>query len=68
MTKDRLSPLDAAGALLRRVPAGCPIIATGYGRDLLAADRNVPTITEIKAHAAGARFLAPQSHGAHALS
>jgi predicted CoA-substrate-specific enzyme activase len=52
-------PLDAAGALLRRVPAGCPIIATGYGRDLLAADRNVPTITEIKAHAAGARFLAP---------
>lgn len=53
-------PLDTARALLRRVPAGCPLLATGYGRDLLEVELDVPTITEIKAHAAGARFLFPE--------
>lgn len=52
-------PLETARALLRKVPAGCPLLATGYGRDLLEVDRDIPTITEIKAHAAGARFLLP---------
>jgi predicted CoA-substrate-specific enzyme activase len=35
----------------------CPVAATGYGRDLLDATGSVPTITEIKAHALGARFF-----------
>ena len=52
-------PLEGALALLRLVPEGCPILATGYGRDLLEVELGVRTITEIKAHAAGARFLAP---------
>lgn len=52
-------PLETARALLRQVPAGSPLLATGYGRDMIEVDRNIPTITEIKAHAAGARFLLP---------
>lgn len=52
-------PLETARALLRQVPEGCPLLATGYGRDLLEVDRDIPTITEIKAHGAGARFLLP---------
>jgi (R)-2-hydroxyacyl-CoA dehydratese activating ATPase len=35
------------------------ILATGYGRHLLAADRNLDTITEIKAVARGAREVFP---------
>jgi predicted CoA-substrate-specific enzyme activase len=35
------------------------ILATGYGRGLLEKAKKVPTITELKAHAAGARFLFP---------
>ena len=53
-------PLETARALLRHVPDGCPLLATGYGRDLIEVDRNIPTITEIKAHATGARFLLPE--------
>jgi (R)-2-hydroxyacyl-CoA dehydratese activating ATPase len=34
-------------------------VATGYGRDLIEAIRPAKTISEIKAHALGARFLCP---------
>lgn len=37
------------------------IMATGYGRNLLEIAYNAPTITEIKAHARGARAVFPQS-------
>jgi (R)-2-hydroxyacyl-CoA dehydratese activating ATPase len=53
-------PLETALTLLRRIPAGCPLLATGYGRDLLEVELDTPTITEIKAHATGARFLFPE--------
>ena len=53
------NPQQAALSLLKAVPKDCPILATGYGRDLLEVEHNIPTITEIKAHAAGARFLFP---------
>lgn len=51
-------PGEAAQRLLAGLPA-CPVFATGYGRDLLETAHGFPTITEIKAHAAGARFLFP---------
>jgi predicted CoA-substrate-specific enzyme activase len=50
-------PLDAAKNLLKLVPEGCAVMATGYGRDLLEIEYGFPAITEIKAHAVGARFL-----------
>jgi predicted CoA-substrate-specific enzyme activase len=52
-------PLDIARHFLESVPTGCAVMATGYGRDLLGSEREVPTMTEIKAHALGARFLVP---------
>ncbi len=52
-------PHDTARRLLTLVPSGCRILATGYGRDLMEVEHQIPTITEIKAHAVGARFLAP---------
>ena len=45
------NPQQAALSLLKAVPKECPILATGYGRDLLEVEHNIPTITEIKAHA-----------------
>ncbi|MFO7965004.1 MAG: acyl-CoA dehydratase activase [Desulfobacterales bacterium] len=38
------------------------IVATGYGRLLFKETFNAPTITEIKAHARGARALFPTHH------
>jgi len=35
------------------------MLATGYGRKLLEIAQEVPTVTELKAHAEGARFLFP---------
>jgi len=52
-------PLDTARDLLALVPEGSPAFATGFGRDLLDKEFSMPTITEIKAHALGARFLFP---------
>ena len=52
-------PREVARDLLRSLPAGIRVLATGYGRDLLEVEHGLPSITEIKAHAAGARFLAP---------
>jgi predicted CoA-substrate-specific enzyme activase len=48
-------PRTTAGAMLASVPENTPVVATGYGRDLVDA----PSITELKAHALGARFLFP---------
>jgi len=56
------NPLAQIQDLLDRVPAA-PLVATGYGRKLLAdnfKDRPVTTITEIQAYALGARFLSPE--------
>ena len=52
-------PAETALRLLAGTPP-CPTVATGYGRDLLEVHRNIPTITEIKAHALGARFHCPE--------
>jgi predicted CoA-substrate-specific enzyme activase len=52
-------PLDVARELLAPLPEACPVVATGYGRDLIDVAYGFPTITEIKAHAVGARFLDP---------
>jgi (R)-2-hydroxyacyl-CoA dehydratese activating ATPase len=35
------------------------LVATGYGRELLELHNDSPTVTEIKAYAVGARFIAP---------
>ncbi|HWQ08944.1 MAG TPA: acyl-CoA dehydratase activase, partial [Holophaga sp.] len=58
---ERTSPDPQQGmrALLGRIPGGCPIVATGYGRDWLEIEHGLPTITEIKAHAIGASHLVP---------
>ena len=52
-------PLLAANAFLNKLEPDIRIFATGYGRDLIEAERTIPTISEIKAHAIGARFLFP---------
>lgn len=52
-------PLDIARSMLATLPAACPIVATGYGRDMVEEACDIRTVTEIKAHAAGARFLDP---------
>jgi predicted CoA-substrate-specific enzyme activase len=52
-------PLDSVQALLNTLDSMVPLVATGYGRELLASSRSVSTISEIKAHALGARFLFP---------
>jgi predicted CoA-substrate-specific enzyme activase len=52
-------PLTAA----RRLAEGIPfdrILATGYGRGLFEIAHDAPTVTEIKAHAEGARRLFPE--------
>jgi predicted CoA-substrate-specific enzyme activase len=57
------NPLAQIQGLLGRVPAA-PVVATGYGRKLMAdnfTDRQVSTITEIQAYALGARFLEPET-------
>jgi (R)-2-hydroxyacyl-CoA dehydratese activating ATPase len=55
-------PRDCALSLMSSLPS-CPIVATGYGRDMLDVERQVPTITEIKAHALGARYFFPTCTG-----
>jgi (R)-2-hydroxyacyl-CoA dehydratese activating ATPase len=37
------------------------ILATGYGRGQFEVDFEAPTVTEIKAHAAGARYFFPEA-------
>ena len=48
-------PRATAETLLASLPENARLMATGYGRELVEA----PSITELKAHAMGARFLFP---------
>lgn len=52
-------PLLTVNSLLNTIEPDIPIVATGYGRDFLEAERPISTISEIKAHAIGAKFLFP---------
>jgi (R)-2-hydroxyacyl-CoA dehydratese activating ATPase len=52
-------PFTTANSLLKTLEPAIPVVATGYGRDFIESERPVPTISEIKAHALGARFLFP---------
>jgi len=49
-------PMAAARKLLQGVPYE-RILATGYGRGQFEVDFDAPTVTEIKAHAAGGRYF-----------
>ena len=51
-------PYEIAVSLLQRYPQ-CPVSATGYGRHSLKEAGADMVITEIKAHAIGARYLFP---------
>lgn len=51
-------PLDQCRRLLTGLELG-QALATGYGRHLLARHLGLPVVTEIKAHAAAASWLAP---------
>ena len=51
-------PLSVSRALLEEMPAD-RILATGYGRHLVEEDREIRTITEIRAVARGARYVFP---------
>lgn len=53
-------PMAAARRLLEGLFYDC-ILATGYGRGQFEVDFDAPTVTEIKAHAAGARFFFPEA-------
>ncbi|MBI5579001.1 MAG: 3-hydroxyacyl-ACP dehydratase [Deltaproteobacteria bacterium] len=53
------NPMAAARKLLQGL-AYDRILATGYGRGQFEVDFDAPTVTEIKAHAAGARFFFPE--------
>jgi predicted CoA-substrate-specific enzyme activase len=53
-------PLNTAQKLLESLESTIPVVATGYGRDLLETHFSCATISEIKAHSLGARFLFPE--------
>jgi (R)-2-hydroxyacyl-CoA dehydratese activating ATPase len=53
-------PLPAAKALIDGARFDA-ILATGYGRNLFEVAFDAPTVTEIKAHARGARALCPEA-------
>ena len=53
-------PMAEAGKLIRGVSYD-RIMATGYGRSLFEISFDAPTVTEIKAHARGARAVFPDS-------
>ena len=52
-------PALTASRLLEEVEYDC-IMATGYGRNLFEINFDAPTVTEIKAHAMGARAFFPE--------
>lgn len=58
-TADTVPDPLASGRRLLEGLAWDRILATGYGRGLLEAACEIPTVTEIKAHAVGARHLFP---------
>jgi (R)-2-hydroxyacyl-CoA dehydratese activating ATPase len=53
-------PMAEAGRLIRGVTYD-RIMATGYGRSLFEISFETPTVTEIKAHARGARAFFPEA-------
>ncbi|MCG8619891.1 MAG: acyl-CoA dehydratase activase [Desulfobacterales bacterium] len=57
-TDTGVDPLDRAKSLVRDLKLDT-ILATGYGRTLFEIEFNCPTVTEIKAHARGARHFFP---------
>lgn len=57
-TDTGFDPMAQARSLLNRVEYD-RIIATGYGRHLFELAFDAPTVTEIKAYAAGARYFLP---------
>ena len=59
-TDTGFDPLAEARKLIRDAPCD-RIVATGYGRNLFEIAFEAPTVTEIKAHARGARALFPHA-------
>jgi (R)-2-hydroxyacyl-CoA dehydratese activating ATPase len=59
-TDTGFDPMAEAGRLIREVEYD-RIMATGYGRSLFEISYEAPTVTEIKAHARGARAFFPES-------
>ena len=59
-TDTGVDPMAAAGSLIRGVDYD-RIMATGYGRGLFEISLDAPTVTEIKAHAWGARAFFPDA-------
>jgi (R)-2-hydroxyacyl-CoA dehydratese activating ATPase len=59
-TDTGFDPLSEARRLIRDTPCD-RMMATGYGRSLLEVAWEAPTVTEIKAHARGARALFPHA-------
>ena len=59
-TDTGFDPLQEAGNLINGVHYD-RIMATGYGRTLFEVSFDAPTVTEIKAHATGARALFPDA-------
>ncbi len=57
-TDTGFAPLERCRQILRDMPAD-RVMATGYGRHLLEVHGDIPTITEIKAFARGARAAFP---------
>ena len=53
-------PMVRAREMTNNLPYDC-IMATGYGRSLFEISFDAPTVTEIKAHAVGARFFFPEA-------
>jgi predicted CoA-substrate-specific enzyme activase len=53
-------PMAAANQILKNVTYD-HILATGYGRNLFEIAFDAPTVTEIKAHARGAKEIFPQA-------
>lgn len=59
MTDTGYDPVSQAKSLLNGVSYD-KILATGYGRGLIGSSFDMPTVTEIKAHARGAQALFPE--------
>lgn len=59
-TDTGFDPMGQARKLMAGVSYDA-ILATGYGRNLFELEYNAATVTEIKAHARGARFFFPEA-------
>jgi len=63
-TDTGFDPMTAAKDLIHGVAYDC-IMATGYGRNLFEISFDTLTVTEIKAHAIGARAFFPNVPGSN---